>query len=50
MVFGTYTYLKKKHKVATAILIPRIVTHKHKDDRPPGGSVVQPWNLALRLN
>ena len=29
---------------------PGMVTHQPKDGHPPEGSVLQTWNLALKLN
>ena len=30
--------------------MPRVVTHQPKDGNPPEGSVLQKWNLELKLH
>ena len=52
--FGTFTLLTKlipgDNCHAWSPTIPRMVTPQPKDGHPPEESVLQTWNLALRLN
>ena len=42
--------LEKRHLDITHQTKARMVTYHLKDGHPPEGSVVQTWNLALKLN